>query len=219
MKRNLLFLSLMLVGAWGQPVCAGPRVPEEVRVSETLSKRPVKGRITDLNGESIIGATIVVKGTSVGTVSDVDGRFRLAAVEDNAILVVTYIGYKPQEVTADKSELAIVLKDDTQLLDEVVVTGYGTLKKTQLVGAVENLSGEALDGRATSSVTRSLQGQIPGLNIIQVDGKPSHQGQIYIRGGNTSYNTRKSMGSAEGTYQSIGQGGSANPKILKPFPY
>lgn len=209
MKRNLLFLSLMLVGAWGQPVCAGPRVPEEVRVSETLSKRPVKGRITDLNGESIIGATIVVKGTSVGTVSDVDGRFRLAAVEDNAILVVTYIGYKPQEVTADKSELAIVLKDDTQLLDEVVVTGYGTLKKTQLVGAVENLSGEALDGRATSSVTRSLQGQIPGLNIIQVDGKPSHQGQIYIRGGNTSYNTRKSMGSAEGTYQSIGQGGSA----------
>lgn len=207
MKRKLLFLGLMFIIALPQCICA--RAMKDPQLAKTLFKKAVKGKVTDSNGEAIIGASILIKGTSLGTISDIDGNFELPSVEDNAILVVTYIGYKTQEVVVNKNELNIVLKDDTQILDEVVVTGYGTLKKSQLVGAVENLPGEALEGRATSSVTRSLQGQIPGLNIVQVDGKPSHQGQIYIRGGNTSYNTRKSMSSADGAYQSIGQGGSA----------
>ena len=136
----------------------------------------VKGKITDANGESIIGATIMVKGTSTGTVSDMDGQFTLPSIREKSVLVISYVGYKTREVTANRSELDIVLEEDSETLDEVVVTGYGTLKKTQLVGAVENLSGKALEGRTNSSITRTLQGQIPGLNIIQVDGKPTHQG-------------------------------------------
>ena len=169
----------------------------------------VKGKITDANGESIIGATIMVKGTSTGTVSDMDGQFTLPSIREKSVLVISYVGYKTREVTANRSELDIVLEEDSETLDEVVVTGYGTLKKTQLVGAVENLSGKALEGRTNSSITRSLQGQIPGLNIIQVDGKPTHQGEVYVRGGKTSYNTRVSMNNADGVYKTIGQGGSA----------
>lgn len=170
---------------------------------------PIKGKIVDVNGEPLIGATIKVKGTSVGTVSNTDGQFSLSGVPTGSKLVISYIGYKTQELVADKSVFNIVLSEDEATLDEVVVMGYGTLKKTQLVGAVENLSGEALQERTNSNITRSLQGQIPGLNIIQVDGKPSHQGEIYVRGGKTSYNTRKSMTNADGQRLSIGQGGSA----------
>lgn len=191
------------------PLQAGETGGTEPSTLHTMAAFSVKGKITDAQGESIVGATVRIKGKSTGVISDVDGRFELSSVSEGTVLIVSYIGYKTQEVTVTRQELQIVLQEDAQSLDEVVVTGYGTLKKTQLVGAVENLSGEALEGRVTANVTRSLQGQIPGLNIVQVDGKPTHQGEIYIRGGKTSYNTRTSMGNADGVYKTIGQGGSA----------
>ena len=195
------------------PVCAyadgKTGQPDKQIVKQPASAIPVKGKIVDESGEPVIGATIRIEGSSLGTVSDADGRFSLSSVRKNAKLIISYIGYKTQEIVADKGYMDIVMREDTETLDEVVVMGYGTLKKAQLVGAVENLSGETLEGRVTPNLTRSLQGQISGLNIIQVDGKPSHQGQIYVRGGNTSYNTRKSMTNADGQRLSIGQGGSA----------
>lgn len=209
MIRNLLFLSLTLASTVPQQsFCANEKAMKQPVLNGTV-KRPVSGRVTDTNGEAVIGASVIIKGTSKGTVSDANGRFSLPPVDEKTTLVVTYIGCKPKEVKTGRGRLDIVLESDSKSLDEIVVTGYGTLKKTQLVGAVENLSGEALKDRATSSITRSLQGQIPGLNIIQVDGKPSHEGQIYVRGGKTSYNTRKSTGNADGVYRTIGQGGSA----------
>lgn len=195
------------------PVClhanVGRKQPATTNVAQPGNTIPVKGRVTNETGEPVIGATIRIEDSSLGTISDANGRFSLSSVPENAQLIISYIGYKTQQISVSKNEIDIVLCEDTETLEQVVVMGYGTLKKTQLVGAVENLSGEALEERMTSSVTRSLQGMIPGLNIIQVDGKPSHQGQIYVRGGSTSYNTRKSMTDADGQRLSIGQGGSA----------
>ena len=186
-------------------------VPDSVPASRQTasSSVTVKGRVLDAFGQPVVGATIRVKDTTAGTISDADGRFVLPDVQRSSTLVISFIGYKTQEIPADKDFLDILLEEDTETLDEVVVMGYGTLKKTQLVGAVENLSGKALEGRTNANITRSLQGQIAGLNIIQVDGKPNHQGEIYIRGGKTSYNTRKSMTNADGQQLKIGQGGSA----------
>ena len=182
-------------------------VPSEAFAQKLTVSGLVKDAVTN---EPIPGVAIMVKGTSVGTSADANGSFTIKA-DANAVLVCQLFGYKTVEVNVDKrTSLDIIMQEDTQTLDATVVVGYGTLKKTQLVGAVENLSGEELEGRTNSNVTRSLQGQIPGLNIIQSDGKPTHQGAITIRGGATSYQSRSKVGgSAKGAKHSIGQGSSA----------
>lgn len=173
----------------------------------------ISGTVTDATTNSpLAGAAIMVKGTTVGTISDADGSYRIKA-KPTDVLVCTFFGYKSQEVTVgNRSAVNFAIQEDNTKIDDVVVVGYGTLKKTQLVGAVENLSGEALEGRTNSNITRSLQGQIPGLNIIQADGKPNHQGAVYVRGGATSYYSRKQSSEkspASQTKHSIGQGGGA----------
>lgn len=170
----------------------------------------ISGTVTDATTNSpLAGAAIMVKGTTVGTISDADGSYRINA-KPTDVLVCTFFGYKSQEVTVgNRSAVNFAIQEDNTQIDEVVVVGYGTLKKTQLVGAVENLDGEEIASRTNASITRSLQGQIPGLNIIQSDGKPNHSGAVYIRGGATSYQTRSSTSSSENSTKSIGQGGSA----------
>ena len=170
----------------------------------------ISGTVTDATTNSpLAGAAIMVKGTTVGTISDADGSYRIKA-KPTDVLVCTFFGYKSQEVTVgNRSAVNFAIAEDNTKIDEAVVVGYGTLKKTQLVGAVENLSGEALEGRTNANITRSLQGQIPGLNIIQTDGKPNHQGSVYVRGNATGYQSRKSGTNGAGTKHSIGQGGSA----------
>lgn len=182
-------------------------VPSEVFAQKLTVSGFVKEAATN---EPVPGAVVMVKGTSVGTSTDANGAYTLKA-DANAVLVCQLFGYKTVEVNVSKrTKLDILLQEDTQMLDATVVVGYGTLKKTQLVGAVENLSGEELEGRTNSNVTRSLQGQIPGLNIIQADGKPTHQGSITIRGNGTSYQSRQKVGgNAKGAKHSIGQGSSA----------
>ena len=182
-------------------------VPSEAFAQKLTVSGLVKDAVTN---EPIPGVAIMVKGTSVGTSADANGSFTIKA-DANAVLVCQLFGYKTVEVNVEKrTSLDIIMQEDTQTLEATVVVGYGTLKKTQLVGAVENLSGEELEGRTNSNVTRSLQGQIPGLNIIQSDGKPTHQGAITIRGGATSYQSRSKVGGgAKGAKHSIGQGSSA----------
>lgn len=182
-------------------------VPSEAFAQKLTVSGLVKDAVTN---EPIPGVAIMVKGTSVGASADVNGSFTIKA-DANAVLVCQLFGYKTVEVNVDKrTSLDIIMQEDTQTLEATVVVGYGTLKKTQLVGAVENLSGEELEGRTNSNVTRSLQGQIPGLNIVQSDGKPTHQGAITIRGGATSYQSRTKVGgNAKGAKHSIGQGSSA----------
>lgn len=181
-----------------------------VSIDAFAQKQTIKGVVVDATSkEPIAGAALMVKGTSTGTDTGIDGTYALA-VKNGDVIVCQFFGYKTQEITFNgQSKIDFVLVEDSETLEATVVVGYGTLKKTQLVGAVENLDGEALENRPTTNVSRSLQGQVAGLNIISVDGKATHQGKIYVRGGSTSYNTRSSGTSASGTTHSIGQGGSA----------
>ena len=123
----------------------------------------ISGTVTDATTNSpLAGAAIMVKGTTVGTISDADGSYRIKA-KPTDVLVCTFFGYKSQEVTVgNRSAVNFAIAEDNTKIDEVVVVGYGTLKKTQLVGAVENLSGEALEGRTNANITRSLQGADSG---------------------------------------------------------
>ena len=170
----------------------------------------IRGTVSEAgSGEPAIGAVVMIEGTSRAVITDLEGRYSIEA-KSGETLVCSMLGFLNQSaVVADGKVIDFSLTPDTQALSEAVVVGYGTLKKTQLVGAVETLDAEALEGRANSDVTRSLQGQIPGLNIIQTDGKPSHSGNVYIRGNNTSYQSRISATNAESSSHSIGQGGSA----------
>ncbi|MCQ2115547.1 MAG: TonB-dependent receptor [Bacteroidales bacterium] len=170
----------------------------------------VSGVVRDSNNEPIIGAAVIVKGTTTGALTDADGAYSLKAKGD-AVLVCQLFGYKSQEVSVNnRAKVDFVLEDDSEMLNETVVVGYGTLKKTQLVGSVENLSGDAIEDRPNPNIARSLQGQVAGLNIVQVDGKASHSGNIYIRGNKTTTYTRTNFNSsASGSSHSIGTGGSA----------
>ncbi|MDD3968543.1 MAG: TonB-dependent receptor [Proteiniphilum sp.] len=170
-------------------------------------KRRITGVVVDQVGETVIGANVVEKGTTNGTVTDLDGSFSLN-VSNDAVIQISYIGFLAQEIpVAGKTKLEIVLVEDTKTLEDLVVVGYGVLKKRNVVGAIENLSGEAIENRPNPNITRSLQGQIPGLNIVQVDGKPGHEGRVSIRQQNTNFKARREGGGEHSN--TLGQGGSA----------
>ena len=176
----------------------------------SAQQREVTGTITDAGtGEPLVGASVIRKGTLDGVITELDGTWKLR-VSDEDVIVFDYIGYKSQEIPVQgRTVINVAMEEDSMALEATVVVGYGTLKKAQLVGAVENISGEDLDQRTNPNVARTLQGQVAGLSIIQSDGKPNHTGSIYVRGGSTSYKTRASMGGAGQGSHSIGQGGSA----------
>lgn len=173
-------------------------------------KIKVSGKVTDAaTGEAVPGAVIFVRGEAGGTATDANGLYSIG-VNSGATLVCSCIGYvEAEQPVGDRASIDFRLSMDVQMLEETVVVGYGTLKKSQLVGSVEQVSGEVLEDRVNSSVSRSLQGQVPGLSIFQTDGKPTHGGNIYIRGGATSYTMKKNMSSSTISSYSIGQGGSA----------
>lgn len=126
----------------------------------------ITGIVKDSNGEAIIGANVVEKGTTNGTITDVDGRFSLAITSPEEILIISYIGYVPIEIRVkDKSSISATLKEDSEILDEVVVVGYGTQKKINLTGAVAQVTPEDIQGRPITNVAQALQGITPGLNI------------------------------------------------------
>ena len=154
--------------------------------------KKVTGTVTDERGELIIGANVMVKGSNSGTITDIDGKFSLE-VPEGAVLQISYIGYLSQEIpVGNKTSFAIVIKEDTKRLDEVVVVGYGTQKKVNLTGAVEQVTSEVFENRSVSNVSQALQGAVPNLNITLEDGKPSRSASFNVRG-----------------TTSIGQGGDA----------
>lgn len=152
-------------------------------VTVQQQKRQITGKITDEQREPIIGANIVEKGTTNGTMTDVEGNFSLY-IENNAILQVSYIGYLRQDVnTAGRTKFDIILQEDTKNLEEVVVVGYGTQKKVNLTGAVASVSGNELSKRLVGQSSMALQGVLPGVTITQRSGQPGADGGgIRIRG-------------------------------------
>lgn len=154
------------------------------------------------------GASVMVKGTKTGETTGSDGKATIRCAE-NAVLVVSFIGYQTMEIPVNgRSEIHVTLRDDSLALDETVVVGYGTQKKTNLTGAVDQVGAETFDGRANANLTQMLQGQVPNLNLKFTDGRPNASPSFNVRG-----------------TTSIGQGGSAlvlidgvegDPSLLNP---
>lgn len=151
--------------------------------AEAPSAQPKKvtGKVVDANGEPVIGATIKEQGTANGTITDFDGNFALN-VADNAMLEVSYIGYKSQELKAVVGKtLSVTLKEDTEVLDEVVVVGYGTQRKGNIATAVTTIKSETLQNRPVQTVGEALQGQVPGLNVVS-SAAPGSSPKLQLRG-------------------------------------
>ena len=148
-----------------------------------LAQHKVSGKVTDAKGEGMVGVSVLVKGTSTGTVTGNDGDYSLTAVKDNATLIFSSIGYVNQEVPVEgRAIVNVILEEDRLYLDETVVVGYATMKKRDLIGAVDAVGSQAIGNRAAANLTRALQGEIAGLNITFNDSKPSHAGSYNVRG-------------------------------------
>lgn len=149
------------------------------------------GVVTDSNGEPVIGASVKEKGTTNGTITGLDGQFSLN-VKPGSTLVITYVGYQEQEVKAAKG-LRIILKEDTELLEEVVVVGYGVQKRANLTGAVSTVDvSKTLEARPQADVSKALQGVVPGLTVLNSSGELNQAPTITIRGTGTLSNSAKS---------------------------
>ncbi len=151
------------------------------------------GTVTDTTGETVIGASVLEKGTTNGVITDIDGNFSLS-VSPNATIIISYVGYAAQEIPLNgRQSLKIILKEDTEMLDEVVVIGYGTMKKSDMTGAISSVDTEELTKRATTNPAEALQGKIAGVNIMKSGGNAGAGVSVKIRG-------VKSFGSNEPLY-------------------
>lgn len=161
----------------------------------------ITGTIVDVNGDPIIGANIVVKGTTNGTITDIDGHFTIEA-DSKSVLSISYIGYLTKDVVVGNLQnISVVLLEDTKTLEEVVVIGFGTQKKVNLTGSVSTVASKALESRPVTNVSQALQGLVPGLNFSYAGsgngGELNNDMKLNIRGGGT-----------------IGTGSTSSPLIL-----
>ena len=199
-KRTNLFPSLIkaremnclkIAGASLLLLCMSP----QFAVADSLKQDAVtvtqqhnvkaSGIVTDEAGEPLVGVSVLVKGTTLGSITDLKGRFSLD-VPEGSTFEISYIGYKTQIVKAERTPMNIVLKEDTQKLDEVVVVGFGTQKKVNLTGAVSAVTGDDISKRPVANAAILLQGQIPGLRVNQGLGQPGGEGTSFrIRGQGT----------------------------------
>ncbi|MRZ52729.1 SusC/RagA family TonB-linked outer membrane protein, partial [Parabacteroides distasonis] len=151
-------------------------------VSENQVSKRIKGCIKDSSGEPIVGANVVEKGTTNGAITDIDGNFSIE-VATGAVLQISYIGYSTQDIRiTDKTSYNVVLKEDAEVLDEVVVVGYGTMRKRDLTGAVSQLKGDEIADLPLRSASDALQGKAAGVTITSTSGTPGAMGTVRIRG-------------------------------------
>ena len=159
--------------------------------------KKITGTVVDATGMPVIGANVMVKGTTNGTITDMDGKFSLE-VDNNATLVISYIGFANQEIkVGNQTSLSIAMKEDVEALDELVVVGFGTQKKVNLTGSVGTVESEVLESRPVQNAVQALQGTVPGLQITTTGGALDKQMDINIRGTGT-----------------IGEGSSGGPLVL-----
>ena len=148
-----------------------------------FAQKTITGTVKDAAGEPLIGATVSLGGNN-GVVTDIDGNFTLSGVSNGATLTVSYIGYETTTVkVGNQQHYDIVLESNDKSLDEVVVIGYGTVKRRDLTGAVASVTGERLAKNPVANVAQALQGQLPGVNVISQDGRPGATMSIRVRGG------------------------------------
>ncbi|MBT1697052.1 TonB-dependent receptor [Fulvivirgaceae bacterium PWU4] len=187
---------------------AKPVAENEIAEIKLLADKPVKGKVTDPSGEALPGVNVIVKGTTNGTTTDTNGNFALE-VPENATLQFSYIGFQTIEVeVGDRTVIDIAMEVDSKSLEEVVVVAYGTQKKVNMTGAVDQVSAKVLNNRPITNLSQGLVGVIPNLNINLEDGKPIQSPAYNVRG-----------------VTSVGQGGNAlilidgvegDPRMINP---
>ena len=142
----------------------------------------VKGTVTDEIGEPVVGATVRVDGTDVGTITDLNGAFSVSA-SPQATLSISYVGFQPQKVrVAGRQQVSVVLKEDSETLRDVVVVGYGTMKKSDISGSVATIDQDAVMKRVPTNIGQALQGAAAGVQVSMQDGSPDGKAAIRIRG-------------------------------------
>ena len=148
------------------------------------AQKTVTGTVKDATGEPMIGVSVLVDGSTNGGVTDLNGNFTLQQVPNNAVLKFSYVGFKDQKVSvAGKNSINVTLQEDNTTLEDVVVIGYGTMKRKDLTGSVASVTGDKLAANPVSTVAEALQGQLPGVNVISQDGRPGGTMSIRVRGG------------------------------------
>lgn len=159
---------------------------EPVPTEAHQQRKSVSGVVVDNSGEPVIGANVVIRGsTDIGTVTDIDGNFKLDNVPDGSTLVISYIGFVEQTVlvTKDKDSYQVTLREDTQALDEIVVIGYGVQKKVNMTGSISNVKADDLTAIATPNLSNTLAGRAPGMTITGNSGLMGSSSAIRMRGG------------------------------------
>ncbi len=187
--RTLLILALSLIGT-----------------SVFAQTKQVTGVVKDATGETVIGASVVEKGTTNGVITDFDGVFKLT-VSENAVLQISYIGYQTQEVkVAGKTTLDITLREDTEMLEEVVVVGYGAQKKESVIGAISQVTSKDLLSTPSANISQAISGKITGVITSQTSGAPgADDAQIYIRGRATFAGDAQPLVLVDGVERSFSQ--------------
>lgn len=214
-SRKILFSSMLLTSfCLGVPLPTFAEVYGSMEVSQSVS---VTGLVIDANGEPVIGANVMVKGTNNGTITDIDGKFTLNNAKGT--LVVSFIGYKTQEVQINGNEknLNIVLREDSELLDEVVVVGYGTMKKESLTGAVTVVDSKAFKEKGgLSSPLEALQGQVAGVMITRSSSAPGDESWGLNLRGAVSANSTEPLIIIDGVaYNSVNELRLINPNDIE----
>ena len=147
------------------------------------AQNTVTGTVVDASGEPLIGASVQVKGTKSGAVTDLDGHFTISNVKDGSDITISYVGYTSQTLTLKGSTpVTVTLQEDNQMLNDVVVIGYGSVKKSDLTSAVSKMSGEAIKDRPLARAEQALQGQLAGVQTRATSGEPGTDLQIRVRG-------------------------------------
>ena len=176
-------LSLLLLSG-GIGTQAAPLPEQRDEVAQQSNRRTVRGTVTDPSGAPVIGASVLIVGTTLGTTTDINGAYELSGPGTNFQLEISYIGYKNEvvEVAPGVTSCDVTLSEDTQQMDEVVVVGYGTMRKKDLTGATGTVKGDDLAARRTTDVTSALQGAVAGLMVTRDGGDPSASATLQIRG-------------------------------------
>lgn len=169
--------------AYAAPSTGGPtRNNSTILVEALAADKTITGKIVDETNSPLPGVSIVIKGTQRGTVTDANGQFRLD-IPERATLVLSFVGYEPQEVVVgNQTVLNVTMKVDSKVLEEIVVIGYGTLKKSDLTGAVGSVKAEQLMERPAPSLTQALSGRMPGVQVNTNSGRPGGRTTIRVRG-------------------------------------
>lgn len=174
MKKQYYFLVILFLMA--------------VVLSVKSQTHTIRGMVTGVGGDPIPGASVVLKGTATGVISNREGKYSIALQEMKGTLVVSFIGYRTREIPVAGTTINVVLEEYVEALDELVVVGYGTQKKVNLTGAVSSVSMKELEGKPVVNIVEALQGSTPGLIIQQSNSQPGNRPSIHIRGQNTLNN-------------------------------